>query len=367
MRYKPFKNLSISTLGLGGLRFPELPGKPDQIDYAEGQRVVDAAFSCGINYIDTAYTYQNGESERFLGKALSSYPRGSYYLASKFYVEASRDIEAVFTEQLARLRTDYFDFYLLHCLDENTIGAYMDEEADYLGYLLRQKEAGRIRYLGFSSHAAPETLKRFLDFYDDFDMALIQLNYLDWSLLRAGEQYEALTARGIPVWVMEPLKGGILSNLSPAAAGILKAAAPGRSLSSWGFRFLMELPNVQTVLSGMSSVSQVLENAETFDAAAPLTAAEKDALEQAVFAFSKEQILPCSGCRYCCSYCPAELNIPLLIQGLNEKTVSGETWRIAELEHTKGADACLQCGACLAHCPQKLPIPQIMKRLSGGE
>lgn len=275
MRYKDFKGESISTLGLGGLRFPMEKDNPSRIDRAEAQKIVDAAISCGINYFDTAYSYQNGDSERFLGEALSKYPRDSYYLATKFYVAYSTDIEAVFEEQLKRCNVDYFDFYLFHCLDEGTIGAYTDQNRDYLGYLLKQKKAGRIRNIGFSSHALPDTLERFLDWNDQFDMALIQLNYLDWTLLNAKRQYELLTEHGIPVWVMEPMKGGRLSTLNEKASAILKSISPGRSISSWGFRFLQGLPNVQTVLSGMSTIEQVLDNARTFEKFDPLSETEK--------------------------------------------------------------------------------------------
>jgi predicted aldo/keto reductase-like oxidoreductase len=326
--------------------------------------VVDTAISCGINCFDTAHSYQNEDSERFLGEALSKYPRDSYYLSTKFYVEYSDDIEATFEAQLKRCQTDYFDFYMLHCLDENTITAYMDKKHDYLGYLLRQKEKGRIRNIGFSSHAAPETLKRFLDWYDQFDMALIQLNYLDWIMLEARRQYEILVEHGIPVWVMEPMKGGSLSTLNKEAAAVLKAVAPKRSLSSWGFQFLQGLSEVQVVLSGMSTVSQVMENAAIFDACNPLNNQERAALSRAAAIFMETMGVPCTSCRYCCSACPADLDIPLLIKGYNEQKISGSTWKIANLSEAKSPTTCLSCGSCVKRCPQKIDIPQVMKRFS---
>ena len=362
MYYRKFHDMDISALGMGALRLPMEPGNTGRIDRREAQKVIDLALSGGINYIDTAYTYQNGDSERFLGEALADYPRDSYYLATKYYAAANPDIELVFEEQLKRLRTDYIDFYLFHGMDENFISSYMDREKDYLGYLLKQKEKGRIRYLGFSSHAAPDTLTRFLDWYDGFDMALIQINYLDWTLLEAKKQYEILTSHGIPVWVMEPLKGGRLSVLNREAETILKAAVPKRSLSSWGFRFLMGLEHVQTVLSGMSSVEQLSENLKTFEKPDPLSPAEQKILEKAAEVFLKDLGVPCSGCRYCCPVCPAGLDIPLLMKGYNESRIIGETWRIAGLSGSKGPEACLGCGACRKHCPQKINIPDIMKR-----
>ena len=364
MIYKDFHGQKISALGMGGLRFPGEEGKPDCIDRAAAQKVVDAAIACGINYFDTSHTYQNGDSERFFGEVLSKYPRDSYYLATKFYASYSDDIEKTFEEQLRRCQTDYFDFYLLHCLDEETIADYMDPEKDYLGYLLEQKRAGRIRYIGFSSHAAPETLDRFLQWNDQFDMALIQLNYLDWTLLDAKQQYELLKEHHIPIWVMEPMKGGSLSVLHEDAAAILREADPGKSISSWGFRFLQGLDQVHTVLSGMATVEQVEENAALFSRQEPLDPEEKEILQKAADAYLKTMGIPCTGCRYCCSTCPAQLEIPLLIKGYNEQKISEDAWRLGKLAKTKSAAECLSCGVCLKHCPQHINIPAVMKEMA---
>lgn len=238
----------------------------------------------------------------------------------------------------------------------------MDPERDYIGYLLKQKEAGRIRYLGFSSHAAPDGLEKFLQWHPGFDMALIQLNYLDWTMLDGRRQYEILAEHNIPVWVMEPLKGGRLVHLSQEAEDILHAAAPGQSIPSWSFRYLMGLDNVQCVLSGMSSPQEVRANAEVFRESNALSAAERTALERAVNAFRDSFGVPCSSCRYCCPVCPADLDIPALIQGYNELTVGGEPWKLFQLTQIKGPEACLQCGACAKRCPQRINIPAVMKK-----
>lgn len=364
MYYKQFHNLKISALGLGSLRFPEKEDHPGCIDREKAQKIIDLAIAGGINYFDTAYTYHEGDSELFIGEALSKYERDSYYLATKFYAMSGKMIRDVFEEQLKRCRTDYFDFYLLHGMDENSYDKYTDKQKDYLGYLLKQKENGRIRNLGFSSHAAPETLKHFLEWYSGFDMALIQLNYLDWTMLEAKRQYEILTDYGIPVWVMEPLKGGRLSSLNKNAAEILRDAAPEHSISSWGFRFLMGLPNVQTVLSGMSSLEQLQDNLKTFEHLNPLDLEEQKALKKAADLFMEDLGVPCSGCRYCCPTCPAGLDIPLLMKGYNEKNISGETWRVAQLGQKKGPEQCIGCKICLTHCPQKINIPEIMQRFA---
>jgi len=357
MQYKVFHGRQVSRLGLGCLRFP-MAGE-NRIDRVGGQVVIDAAIEAGINYFDTAAMYQNGDSERFLGEALTKYPRESYLLATKYMVDVSapkKNIAEVFEEQLRRCRTDYFDVYMFHGLDERRISLYTDKQLGYLDYLLKQKEKGRIRHLGFSSHAAPATLRRFLEVYSGYDMALIQLNYIDWTAQEGREQYDILTEYGIPVWVMEPLKGGKLATLNEAAADILKAAAPERSLASWGMRFLMSLPNVQTVLSGMSDVAQVRDNAATFSDAQPLSEEEMVILKKAAAAYLKEMGVPCSACRYCCPTCPSQLDIPLLLKGYNHLHFN-ETWKVEGLSSARGPEECIGCGECLKHCPQRIDIP----------
>lgn len=365
MYYKNFKGNKISMLGLGSLRLPTISGDANTIDRPKAQRVIEHAFSSGINYFDTAYTYHNGNSERFLGETLSAYPRDSYFLATKFYVAAGKDIKSVFEEQLKRCRTDYFDFYLLHGMQEQYIDSYMDSEKDYIGYLLEQKKEGRIRYLGFSSHAAPEALARFVNWYPDFDMALIQLNYLDWTLLDGKRQYDILTEHEIPIWVMEPLKGGRLVTLNEKAETILRKVAPHKSIASWSFRHLLGLDNVQCVLSGMTTPEQIMENTAFFKENNTLSVSESNALLEAVEAFKNDLGIPCSACRYCCPTCPVGLDIPLLIQGYNELRISGETWRISNLSQAASSDSCIQCGICSKHCPQKIDIPAVMRAYSG--
>ena len=367
MMYKNFKGNQISTLGLGVMRLPVNQENPPKFDRERGQKIIDRAMELGINYFDTAHLYQKTDSETFLGEALKKYPRESYYLATKFYGSAKRDIRKTFFEQLERLQTDYVDFYLLHCLEEDTYPLYTDPERDYMGFLRQMRAEGRIRYLGFSTHASCEMLEQFLAYDDDFDMALMQLNFVDWELLDAKGQYEILTRHNIPVWVMEPLKGGRLATLNDEACRILKEAAPDRSIASWGMRYLMGLPNVQTVLSGMGSIEMLEDNVATFHEQKALDTREQEVLEQARKAFIDDLGVPCSGCRYCCDDCPEGLDIPLLIRYYNEKSLGGEAWKIPGLENTKSADHCLQCGTCTGHCPQKINIPQIMEKLQKKE
>lgn len=363
MFYKDFKGNKLSTLGFGVMRMPTEPDNPNRFDREKGQAIIDRAMELGINYFDTAHLYQKTDSEKFLGEALKKYPRESYFLATKFYGSAKRDIRKTFFEQLERLQTEYVDFYLLHCLEEDTFSLYTDPQLDYLGFLRKMRAEGRIRYLGFSTHASPEMLEQFLAYDDGFDMALMQLNFVDWDLLDAKKQYEILTRHGLPVWVMEPLKGGRLATLNESACKILKDTAPERSIPSWGFRYLLGLPNVQTVLSGMGSIEMVEENAATFHEHKPLDQREQAVLAQAKAAFMDSLGVPCSACRYCCDTCPEALDIPLLIRCYNEASMGGEAWKIPGLEQAKGAEHCVQCGACMEHCPQKIQIPQILAKL----
>ena len=361
--YKDFKGNKISTLGLGVMRLPSADGDPNKIDRVEGGKVIDRAIELGVNYFDTSHIYQKTDSERFLGEVLKKYPRDSYYLATKVYGSPNRDIRKTFAEQLERLQTDYVDFYLLHSLDDETFPLYTDPERGYIAFLQEMRAAGKIRYLGFSTHISPEKLEQFLQYFDGFDMALMQLNFVDWELLNAKRQYEILTAHNLPVWVMEPMKGGKLAVLNDAARKILKDAAPERSIPSWGFRYLIGLPNVQTVLSGMGSVEMIEDNAATFHEHKPLDEQEQEILRQAHDAYICDMGVPCSGCRYCCDNCPEELNIPLLISAYNEFSITGKTWRIVGLDKTKGPEYCIECGACMRHCPQKIRIPEVLKKL----
>ena len=277
MIYKSFKDRSVSMLGLGCLRFPLEPGSKTRIDRVEAEKVIDAAIKAGINYFDTAYVYQDGDSERVLGEILTKYPRESYMLATKFNPDACSDIEVAFKEELERCQTDYFDVYLFHNVNESSMDTYMGNP-DYLAFMKEMKKQGKIRNIGFSSHACPENLEKFLDWYDGFDMAIIQVNFLDWKHLEAKRQYEILSQHNIPIWIMEPLKGGNLLKVNEEAIAILEKAAPGRSIAEWGFRFVMGLENIQTVLSGMSTVEMVNENAKTFSEIKPLSDDEMEAL-----------------------------------------------------------------------------------------
>ena len=257
---------------------------------------------------------------------------------------------------------DYFDFYLLHNVCEMSLPAYTDPRWDIINYFIRQKQNGRIRHLGFSSHALPETLKAFLDQYGEkMEFCQIQLNWLDWTLQNGKEKYELLTGRNIPIIVMEPLRGGKLASLTDDEQKQLASLRPDDMPAAWGFRFLTGLPNVRVILSGMSTYQQMDENIRTFSEEASLTEQETDLLFQ--IAEDKKDAVPCTACRYCTEGCPMELDIPKLIAAYNDCKFSSSftvPMQMDALDESKRPSACIGCGACAAICPQHIDIPGIM-------
>ncbi|MDO4867273.1 MAG: aldo/keto reductase [Clostridia bacterium] len=367
MMYNEACGERLSRLGFGCMRLPQNPEKA--IDEAELQRMVDYAIAHGVNYFDTAWPYHGGHSELSVGKALAAYPRESWYLADKYpghQIASSYNPAEIFEQQLKKCGVEYFDFYLLHNVYENSIGVYTDPKWGILDYFKEQKRLGRIRHLGFSTHARPDTLEKFLDYADgSMEFCQIQLNYLDWTLQDAKAKYELLTRCGIPVWVMEPLRGGKLAALSEAAAGRLKALRPGESVASWSFRWLQNLPNVKVVLSGMSAFEQMADNVATFSGGEPQSADEAALLME--LAEELKDALPCTRCRYCCDGCPMQLDIPMLIHAYNDlKFASSMTvpMQMDALPAEKLPSACLGCGACAAVCPQNIDIPKALSDLS---
>lgn len=367
MIYSDFKDLKLSRLGFGCMRLPQTPDKA--IDAETLQAMVDYAMAHGVNYFDTAWPYHGGMSEIAVGEALKRYPRERYFLADKYpghQIATSYNPAEIFERQLEKCGVDYFDFYLLHNVYENSIDVYMDPRWGILDYFKEQVRLGRIRHLGFSSHARPDTLERFLDYAgDSMTFCQIQLNYLDWTLQDAKAKYDLLTARGIPVWVMEPLRGGRLAALDDADTARLRALRPDESTAAWSFRWLMNLPNVKMVLSGMSDMAQMADNVRTFSQGAAQTEVEAGLLAE--IAEGLKNALPCTRCRYCCDGCPMGLDIPMLIHAYNDvKFASSMTvpMQMDALPEDKRPSACVGCGACAAICPQSIDIPAAMAELS---
>lgn len=365
MIYKQFQDKKISALGMGCMRLPtDESGKIDENKVAE---MFDYAIEHGINYFDTAWGYHGGQSEIVVGKTLKRYHRDQFYIADKFPGYDLSNIgvgktEEIFEKQLQKTGMEYFDFYLVHNVCEANIDGYLNREYGMYEYLLKQKEKGRIRHLGFSGHGNMDTLTRFLDAYGEgMEFGQLQVNYVDWTFQQAEEKMALLKKHNLPVIVMEPVRGGKLATMAPHLEAKLKALRPDERVPGWAFRFLQTLPDVFVTLSGMSNFDQLKENIATYENEKPLTKTEWDTL-QSVVQEMLGRMTPCTGCRYCTQYCPMELNIPELLQLYNEHAFTGGGFiapmRLNAMPENKRPSACLQCRACEAVCPQNIRISE---------
>jgi len=332
------------------------------IKFEESSRMVDTAIEGGVNYFDTAFVYNHGFSEANIGKALKKHKRDSFYLATKLPLwETDGGVEAAkkrFEGQLESCQVKYFDYYLLHSLNKDIFAR--SEELKIYDYLKKEQKAGRIGKLGFSFHDSPEMLEKILKSHE-WDFCYLQINYMDWTVQKAKEQYELTEKYEVPVLVMEPVRGGTLSALPKPAADILKEYNPAASQASWALRYAASLPNVFTVLSGMSEMQHVSDNLKTFNNYKPLTAGERKVIEKAYKAFEKYSIVPCTGCKYCVD-CPSKVNIPDLFAENNKKVYQGGNINKDLLEAAKN---CTECGFCEKMCPQKIGIAELVKRIAG--
>ena len=360
MEYRGIEGARLSHLGMGCMRLPTTLGK---VDAKRAQQIIDYAMEHGVNYFDTAYIYHAGQSEKFLGRAMRKYPRESFCLATKYFLTGFRNYRKVFESQLKRLQTDYVDFYLVHSVLDATARAY--EKNGCIEYFAEQKAKGRIRHLGFSSHAGLDKLEHFCGIHD-WDFVQLQINYYDWTFGTARRQYEIACSHGLPIVVMEPVRGGKLATLSPDSRAILERVHPDWSPASWAMRWVMRLPNVKVVLSGMGDLDQIADNVATFDSR-PLTDEETDTLMQACGAFKQQVAVFCTACRYCTHACPAHIDIPAVLDVYNRYKLDG-AWGIADElgkfpEGSRPAD-CIGCGACAKRCPQGIDIPAVMRELA---
>lgn len=367
MIYKDFQNIKVSALGMGAMRLPVIDGNDAMIDETATEKMIAYAMAHGINYYDTAWGYHNGNSESIIGKILRKYPRDTFYLASKFPgydLSNMSKISEIFEKQLEKCQVDYFDFYLFHNVCEMNIDAYLDEKYGIFPYLMEQKKKGRIKHLGFSTHGSYDTMKRFLDAYgNQMEFCQIQLNYLDWTYQDAKTKVELLKGYGIPVWVMEPVRGGKLAKLSPEAEEELKRLRPEEEIPAWAFRFLQSIPEVTMILSGMSDDRQLEENIKTFEMEKPLNRQEMESLlgiaDQMI-----QNILPCTSCHYCTSHCPQELDIPKLLEIYNAHSFTGggviTPMALRTIPENKWPSACIGCRSCEQVCPQQIKISEAM-------
>ncbi len=368
MIYRDFQDLKLSALGMGAMRLPVVDGDDARIDEAAAFEMVDLAMKSGVNYYDTAWGYHNGNSELVMGKALARYPRESFYLATKFPgydLSNMPKVQEIFEKQLEKCQVEYFDFYLFHNVCEMNIDAYLDPQYGIYEYLLEQKKNGRIRHLGFSAHGDYQVIQRFLDAYGkDMEFCQLQLNYLDWEFQNAKQKVELLDQWNIPVWVMEPLRGGKLASLASEDEEKLKALRPEEGIPAWAFRYLQSLPSVKVILSGMSNRQQMEENIQTFAEDKPLNAKELETIHSIADSMVKKIVLPCTACHYCTSHCPQGLDIPGLLVLYNEHcfTQGGfiAPMALSAILAEKQPSACIGCRSCEAVCPQGIKISEAM-------
>lgn len=368
MKTSYFENLKINTslLGFGCMRFPTLAN--GMIDEILSESMIDKAISEGVTYIDTAYPYHGGESESFVGKVLRKYNRDQFTIATKlpvWKVYKKEDVRVLFNEQLSKLQVDYVDFYLLHALDdekwETLLKQGVLEEVEAL-----QKE-GKIKYLGFSFHDEFHVFEKIIT-YRKWDFCQIQYNYIDTNIQAGDKGYALAEKLGIPLIIMEPIKGGNLANLPDDIAQYFKSVHPDKSLSSWALRWVASHPNVKVILSGMSTMEHVLDNCETFNNFSPLSKEEMECVNQVTQIIQSRTKNGCTGCEYCMP-CPHGVNIPRNFKIWNDFSIYGNApqairryWK--DMNASERSDMCQECGACEPLCPQSIQIIRDLKRVT---
>ncbi len=358
---------TMPKLGFGLMRLPETDEK---IELDRVCTMADAYIKAGLNYFDTAYVYHGGRSECAVKEVLvKRYPRDAFMVATKlpiWEIKKNEDCDRIFDIQRERAGVDFFDFYLLHAVGDDNISSY--EKYDCFNWALKKKEEGQIKHFGCSFHGSPEMLERLLDDHPELEFVQIQLNYVDWDhpLIQSRRQYEILSGRGVPIIIMEPVKGGTLATMKPELEAMYKEKRPDRSIASWALRFAASLPGVMTVLSGMSNEEQMNDNISTFTNFEPLSEDEKAAIEEVTRIMFDIPTIGCTACRYCTDGCPMSINIPEVFTALNTLTLYNEEWR--SKGHYNGATAnggkaseCIECGQCENVCPQHLNIIELLK------
>ena len=367
MEMRKMEKLGVETslLGFGCMRFPQTP--EGKIDEALTEKMLDQAIAQGVNYIDTAYPYHDGQSEVVVGKILKKYDRNSFYLATKlpvWLVNTAEDVDKYLEEQLAKLQTDHIDFYLMHAMGKERWDKMV--EIGCVKRLEELQEQGKIKYLGFSFHDKYEVFEEILN-YRDWDFCQIQLNYMDAEEQAGLKGCQLATDKGIPVVVMEPVKGGSLAVFAEDITAKLKELDPEASPASFALRWVGSLPGVKVILSGMSSMEQVEDNLRTFAAFKPLSEQEQDTIREVTEILRSRVQNGCTGCRYCMP-CPAGVNIPGCFATWNTyhmyQNYNSVRWNwevVLGDEHQP--KNCVQCGKCEAQCPQKIAIREDLKRV----
>ncbi len=363
---RKFKDIEIPLLGFGCMR---LPMKSEtEIDMVELDKMVEYSMNHGANYFDTAYMYVDSKSESAMGETLKKYNRESYILADKspiYVMNEYDDVRKIFDEQRKKCKVEYFDFYMAHNINKNTYDTY--KKVEMHKQLLELKKEGKIKYVGFSFHGTPDILKEVVA-EGDWDFCQLQINYLDWDVVKGKEQYEIAQSAGIPVTVMEPLRGGGLVNLSEKALKELKDNFPNATPAEFGLRWAASLDNVVTVLSGMSNLEQMKQNIATFENYQEMTPEEKTVADKMAKIIQSQGEINCTACKYCMEVCPKGINIPAVFSLYNQyKVVQNQymfTIYYETLPEEERAEECTKCGLCSKNCPQGLQIPELLEKIA---
>lgn len=373
MIYNDFQDIKLSALGMGNMRLPVIDGDDSKIDVEKAKEMIAYCMENGINYYDTAYGYHSGNSELVVGELLKNYDRKDFYIASKFPgydLSNMTKVKEIFEEQLKKCQVEYFDFYLFHNVCEMNVDYYLDPKYGIYDYLMEQKKNGRIKHLGFSAHGDIACITKFLEAYGkDMEFGQLEVNYFDYKFQQSKEKVELLEKWNIPVWVMEPVRGGQLATLSDEATEKLKEARPDESVPAWAFRFLQSIPSITVTLSGMSNMEQLKANIETYKENKPLNSEEMELILGIADDMIRKTTVPCTGCHYCVSKCPKGLDIPFLLKLYNEAMVAGSgdfiaPMALASVDSDKQPECCINCRACQKVCPQTIHIPEELKKFA---
>ncbi|MDR0676421.1 MAG: aldo/keto reductase [Elusimicrobiota bacterium] len=364
-----YKDITLPLLTLGCMRFPLKSSDSSDIDTLHVQKMVDYAIAHGLNYFDTAYPYHSGKSEIVIGNALKKHPRNSFYISTKlptWMINSEADVHRIFDEQLKKTQLKHFDFYFIHTLNKNTYENNCKKNKVY-ELLKKKKSEGKIKYLGFSFHDNPDVLEVIAREYP-WDFGMIQLNYLDWDVIDSERMYEIMLKNNIPTWVMEPVRGGQLASLNERATTIFKNANPNVSTASWAIRYAASLPNVTTVLSGMSNIDQLQDNIKTMTNFKPLSDQERNVISTALIAYRSSGTIPCTNCKYCVPYCPLKIDIPNNFNIYNQFLIDNNSRLFVRnynaLHDFEKSSKCVKCKLCMPHCPQKIEIPNFLSKIT---